>query len=261
MELDALKWDAAGLLTVVVQDRLSGDVRMAAYADREALAATLRTGQAHFFSRSRGRLWRKGETSGHVLHVREVWVDCDGDALLYLADPEGPSCHTGAATCFSTRLDRDRVAGDGARGRAVTAGVDEARDGSEGGCREGTGAGAFALPEVRGPSGLAAPLLMRLWAALENRRTATGTRSYTRTLLEGGPATVATKVREEADELARALEGETPERVVAETADLVYHALVGLLSRGVRWRDVEVELARRFGVSGHEEKAARRQKG
>lgn len=106
MDLDSLKWDSAGLVTVVVQDRHSGDVRMVAHANRDALARTIETREAHFWSRSRQSLWRKGETSGHVISVAEVWVDCDGDAVLYLSDPHGPSCHTGARTCFYQRLDR-----------------------------------------------------------------------------------------------------------------------------------------------------------
>ncbi len=88
------------LRPVVVQDRRSGQVLMVAYADEEALRRTLKTGLAHFFSRSRQTLWRKGDTSGHFLRVRQVLVDCDGDALLYVVDPTGPACHTGEVSCF-----------------------------------------------------------------------------------------------------------------------------------------------------------------
>ncbi|MFI5307183.1 MAG: phosphoribosyl-AMP cyclohydrolase, partial [Polyangiales bacterium] len=87
----ALKYDAEGLVTVVVQDRLTGEIRMLAHANEEAVRATLASGEGHFYSRSRKALWRKGESSGHVLRVVEVWADCDSDALLYLVDPEGPS--------------------------------------------------------------------------------------------------------------------------------------------------------------------------
>ena len=93
-------WDAAGLVPVVVQDHRSGDVLMLAYANAEALARTAETGLAHFWSRSRRALWRKGETSGHGLRVREVRADCDRDTLLLVVDPEGPACHTGSRTCF-----------------------------------------------------------------------------------------------------------------------------------------------------------------
>jgi len=97
---EGVQFDAAGLVPVVVQDRASGDVLMVAWANGEALDLTARTGLAHFWSRRRGALWKKGETSGHLLHVREVRRDCDGDALLMVADPAGPACHTGERTCF-----------------------------------------------------------------------------------------------------------------------------------------------------------------
>jgi phosphoribosyl-ATP pyrophosphohydrolase/phosphoribosyl-AMP cyclohydrolase len=97
---EPLAYDAAGLVPVVVQDAASGDVLMVAYANREALERTAQTGLAHFWSRSRGALWRKGETSGHQMRVREVRADCDRDALLMVVDPAGPACHTGALTCF-----------------------------------------------------------------------------------------------------------------------------------------------------------------
>jgi phosphoribosyl-ATP pyrophosphohydrolase/phosphoribosyl-AMP cyclohydrolase len=97
---EGVQFDPSGLVPVVVQDHGSGDVLMVAWATAEALDLTARTGLAHFWSRKRGRLWKKGETSGHVLHVRELRRDCDGDTLLMTADPEGPTCHTGARTCF-----------------------------------------------------------------------------------------------------------------------------------------------------------------
>lgn len=95
-----LAYDGSGLIPVVVQDRASGDLLMVAYANAEALARTAETGLAHFWSRSRSALWKKGETSGNLLRVREVRADCDRDALLMLVDPEGPACHTGTRTCF-----------------------------------------------------------------------------------------------------------------------------------------------------------------
>jgi phosphoribosyl-AMP cyclohydrolase / phosphoribosyl-ATP pyrophosphohydrolase len=93
-------YDATGLVPVVVQDRRSGDVLMLAYANAEALARTAQSGLAHFWSRSRRALWRKGETSGHDLRVLEVRADCDRDTLLMVVDPVGPTCHTGSRTCF-----------------------------------------------------------------------------------------------------------------------------------------------------------------
>jgi phosphoribosyl-ATP pyrophosphohydrolase/phosphoribosyl-AMP cyclohydrolase len=97
---DALAYGAGGLIPVVVQDHASGDVLMVAFANAEALGRTAETGFAHFWSRSRGALWKKGETSGHVMRVREMRADCDRDALLMVVEPTGPACHTGTRTCF-----------------------------------------------------------------------------------------------------------------------------------------------------------------
>ena len=103
----APKFDAAGLLTAVVVDDADGAVLVVAHMNAEAIAATLATGKVHFWSRSRGKLWMKGETSGHVLAVEEIRVDCDQDALLIRARPAGPTCHTGARSCFYRRIDSD----------------------------------------------------------------------------------------------------------------------------------------------------------
>jgi phosphoribosyl-AMP cyclohydrolase len=102
-----LNWDAAGLITVVAQAHDTGEVLMVAYANREALAKTLATGIATYFSRSRGGLWVKGETSGFKQRVVEVRTDCDGDCLLYRVDAPGPACHQLRRSCFSNRIDGD----------------------------------------------------------------------------------------------------------------------------------------------------------
>lgn len=101
------KFDASGLLTAVVTDAGDGTVLMVAFMDAEALEATLRTSEAHFHSRSRGRLWKKGESSGNVLRVEHIRVDCDQDALVLACRPAGPTCHTGEQSCFYRRLDAD----------------------------------------------------------------------------------------------------------------------------------------------------------
>jgi phosphoribosyl-ATP pyrophosphohydrolase/phosphoribosyl-AMP cyclohydrolase len=221
MDLSWLKRDAQGLVTVVVQDRLTGLVRMVAHADEAAVAATLSTQLGHFYSRSRQKMWKKGEESGHFLHVLEVWADCDADCLIYLVDPEGPSCHTGSETCFFSQVSS-----------------------------EGT-------PSASATGAQAGPVFPRLWRELEARRDTVADRSYTRSLLDKGALKIGAKIREEGDELARAVEGESEERVVSESADVFYHLLVGLLFRKRTLRDLQSELARRFGVSGHDEKAAR----
>lgn len=215
-----LKRDDRGLVTVVVQDRHTGLVRMVAHANDEALRATLSTRLGHFYSRSRQRLWKKGEESGHVLHVHEVWVDCDADCILYLVDPDGPSCHTGQECCFYQRIQEDGSV------------------------------------EVS-PHAQAAPTLSRLFRELEARCDQPADKSYTKSLLERGAPKIAAKIREEGEELAAALETESNARVTSEAGDVIYHLLVGLLLRGLTLRDVQAELARRFGMSGLAEKARR----
>jgi phosphoribosyl-AMP cyclohydrolase len=98
------KYDAAGLVTAVATDAATGEVLMLAHMNAEALAATLASGEATFWSRSRGKLWKKGETSGHVLKVRDIRIDCDQDALWLICEPAGPACHTGALSCFYRRV-------------------------------------------------------------------------------------------------------------------------------------------------------------
>jgi phosphoribosyl-AMP cyclohydrolase / phosphoribosyl-ATP pyrophosphohydrolase len=214
-----LRFGEAGLLPVVAQDRLTGQVRMLAYADRESVARTLATGRATFFSRSRGALWEKGASSGHFLHVVSVVADCDADAILYLVDPVGPTCHTGSPSCFFRKV--------GADGAVAESGRD------------------------------AAPFLEELEREIEARKASTSAKSYTKHLLEGGPARIGEKLREEAAELAEAIAGETDERVASEAADVIYHLLVGLASRGVPLHRVLAALAARSGTSGHDEKARR----
>jgi phosphoribosyl-ATP pyrophosphohydrolase/phosphoribosyl-AMP cyclohydrolase len=111
IRLSAVRFGADGLVPVVTQESRSGDILMLAYANRDALDRTLSTGLAHYFSRSRGTLWQKGETSGHVQRVVEIWVDCDGDAVLYRAHQEGPACHRGTRTCFETVISGEEPPG------------------------------------------------------------------------------------------------------------------------------------------------------
>ncbi len=219
MKLSELKWDAAGLVTVVVQDRESGEIRMLAHANLEALEATLATGQAHFFSRSRNELWLKGETSGNTIAVSDVWADCDGDAVLYLASPAGPSCHTGRDTCFFRHVTTEGVA-------------DSAHDHGR-------------------------PTLLALEGALAQRAASTADKSYTKSLLDKGAAKIGEKIREEANEVSVAIAQEPDENVASEAADVLYHLMVGLLFRNIPLRRVQAVLGARFGVSGHTEKAAR----
>jgi phosphoribosyl-ATP pyrophosphohydrolase/phosphoribosyl-AMP cyclohydrolase len=202
-----------------VQDYLTGDIRMVAHATIEAVRATLESGRATFWSRSRNELWEKGLTSGNVLEVRGVIVDCDEDCVIYSAEPLGATCHTGAPSRFFQTLERS--------GRVQQHG---------------------ATPQT---------LLARLETQIDARRESSASQSYTKTLFDGGAAAIGAKVREEADELARALGTESEERVANEAADVIYHLLVGLRFRDVSWRDVLRVLEARSGMSGLQEKLSR----
>ncbi len=105
----APKFDANGLVTAVASHAKTGELLMLAHMNAEALERTIATGEAHFWSRSRGRLWKKGETSGHILNVREMRIDCDQDAIWLIVDPAGPACHTGETSCFYRRLEGGRL--------------------------------------------------------------------------------------------------------------------------------------------------------
>jgi phosphoribosyl-AMP cyclohydrolase len=104
------KYDSAGLIIAVATDRMTGEVLMLAHMNAEALRLTVKTSEAHFWSRSRGALWKKGETSGNVLHVTDIRIDCDQDAVWLIVDPIGPACHTGERSCFFRRIEGDRLA-------------------------------------------------------------------------------------------------------------------------------------------------------
>ncbi len=201
--LEAVRFNSDGLVPVVAQDVLSGDLLMVAYANREALDLTVSTGSAHYFSRSRQALWRKGETSGHTQSVAELRLDCDGDAVLYRVRQEGPACHTGSRTCFVTRLGPGQGAGSDQGGH----------------------------------------ILQRLAATVAQRAKDRPTGSYTVQLLEAGLPKVSQKVGEEAIEVVVAANSEDADRLAAETADLLYHLLVLLQARGVPldavWRELD----------------------
>ena len=193
--LERVHFGPDGLVPVVVQEARHGALLMVAWANAEALEATLRSGLAHYYSRSRQALWQKGETSGHHQRLVELRIDCDGDALLYRVTQEGPACHTGQPTCFFTRI-------------------------------SSTG-------EATEDHGAAPHLLLRLARTIARRAAERPEGSYTADLLTGGIERVSQKVGEEAVELVVAATAQAGERVAAEAADLLYHLLVLLEARRV----------------------------
>jgi phosphoribosyl-ATP pyrophosphohydrolase/phosphoribosyl-AMP cyclohydrolase len=202
-----VRYGADGLVAAVVQDAADGRVLMVGWQDAEAIEATLRTGEVHFHSRSRDALWRKGETSGNTLTVVSAELDCDADAVLIRARPAGPTCHTGARSCFDVEAERE------AEREAPTESIQ-----------------GFDWLET-------------LWATIAERARKRPPGSYTSRLLEGGVDAVARKVAEEAtevvmaakdDAVAQASGAERPREALAgELADLLYHALVLCAERGL----------------------------
>jgi len=208
--LDELRFDAQGLLPAVVQEADTGGLLMVAWMDRAAVEATLASGLTHFWSRSRGKPWRKGETSGHVQHVQSVYADCDGDTLLVQVHQEGAACHTGQRTCFFTALQ--------------------------------TGAGDEPRPAPAG-------MLERIERTIDDRKKTRPAGSYVAGLLAAGEPAMCRKIGEEATEvITAALGGEGDRRVIEEVADLWFHTLVLLGARGIPLLEVLSELARRHAA-------------
>jgi phosphoribosyl-ATP pyrophosphohydrolase/phosphoribosyl-AMP cyclohydrolase len=213
LRADDVAWGPSGLVPAVVQDVADGRVLMVAYVDAEALAATLATGEVHLHSRSRDRLWRKGETSGNVLRLRGLAIDCDGDALLISADPVGPTCHRGTRSCFDS-LD-------------ATA--------------ETSAPAVATLPRAEDAQGF--EWLETLWATIDSRAGADPATSYTARLLAAGVDGPARKVAEEATEVLMAAKDDavaaadrkdaTRDALTGEVADLLYHTLVLLRERNL----------------------------
>jgi phosphoribosyl-ATP pyrophosphohydrolase/phosphoribosyl-AMP cyclohydrolase len=209
-----LKLDEQGLLPAVVQDWLDGTVLMLGYMNQEALNRTLATKSVHFWSRSRKTLWEKGETSGHKLVVKELFLDCDRDTILVKAEPTGPTCHTGERACFFSKLDE--------RGEAEAGKSSE----SFGGILEG------------------------ILRTIRDRRLNPQPGSYTSRLFEGGHDRILKKVAEEAGEVLLASKSGKKEEIVYEVADLLFHTLMVLGYHDVSLQEVYQELGRRVGKSG-----------
>jgi phosphoribosyl-ATP pyrophosphohydrolase/phosphoribosyl-AMP cyclohydrolase len=214
----AVAWGEAGLVAGVVQDVADGRVLMVGWLDAEALAATLDSGEVHFHSRSRGRLWRKGETSGNVLKLRSLALDCDGDALLLGVEPAGPACHRGTRSCF----DADGAA-DGPQGFAWLESL------------WATIAGRAATR----PAGSYTVTLLGGGVDLAGRKVAE----------EATEVLLAAK-NDEAVEAAGADRTATRALLAGEAGDLVYHALVLLAERGLEPRAVLDVLRGRHGDAG-----------
>ena len=221
--VDKIDWQKMdGLIPVITQDATSNEVLMLAYMNEEALKLTLETKQAHYFSRSKQRLWKKGESSGHTQEVISTMVDCDNDTVLLKVNQNGVACHTGRKSCFFTDLENDEIKLD----------------------VEVTTTNAYGVIDT-------------LYHVIESRKNDDPSKSYTAKLLQGKENSMLKKIVEEAGEFTFAVKDNDEEEIIYEAADLLYHSLVALSSKGINPDRVKQELSRRFGLSGIEEKNSR----
>ncbi|WP_331775182.1 bifunctional phosphoribosyl-AMP cyclohydrolase/phosphoribosyl-ATP diphosphatase HisIE [Sulfurospirillum sp. 1612] len=220
--INSIDWDRFALIPVIAQDYQDGTVLMLAYTNKEALELTLQTKIAHYYSRSRKKLWKKGEQSGNTQEVKEIYLDCDSDTLLLKVKQNGVACHTGRMSCFFNRID-------------VTQELPPIEQ------------------EITNYS-----LSDTLYHVIQDRKKADPSKSYVASLFKKGENSVLKKVVEEAGEFCFAVKDKEEDEIVYEAADLAFHTLVALGYRNIDPERVKQELRRRFGMSGIEEKNSRK---
>jgi len=216
-----IDWEKTnGLIPVIVQDIDTNEVLMLAYMNEEALNLTQTTKFAHYFSRSRNKLWKKGESSGHTQEVKEILIDCDNDTILLKVKQNGVACHTGRKSCFFTNLENNKE-------------ILEVEK----------------KPEYN--------FLDNLYHTLLNRKNADPKSSYVASLYHKGENSVLKKVVEEAGEFSFAIKDNDKDDIIYEAADLLFHSLVALAYKNIHPEAILNELKRREGISGIEEKNSR----
>jgi phosphoribosyl-ATP pyrophosphohydrolase/phosphoribosyl-AMP cyclohydrolase len=220
--LDRVDWEKSSLLPVIVQDVTNNEVLMMAYMNKEALKLSLSTKIAHYFSRSKQRIWKKGESSGHIQKIDSFYIDCDNDTLLIKVIQEGVACHTGRRSCFFTELESGEANSD-----------------------------------VKVSSEAMYGVIDTLYHTIQERKHANPKSSWTAKLFSKGDNTILKKVVEEAGEFSFAYKDNDEHEMVYEAADLTYHMLVALAAKNISPDRIKQELARRFDMSGIEEKNSR----
>ena len=209
------QFDAQGLLPCVVQDWLDGSVLMVGFMNQEAWELTQSTQRVHFWSRSRKQLWKKGETSGNELELKELFLDCDQDTVLVKAQPIGPTCHTGSRSCFYSRIP------------------------------------STSTVEALNPDGTAwGGITQRLYEMVSHRKANPSSDSYVSKLLEGNVDRILKKVVEEAGEVVLAGKNKDREEIIYEMADLWFHSLVMLGQYSIPPEEIYQELGKRYGKTG-----------
>ena len=209
-----MTFDEHGLVPAVVQDWRDGSVLMVGFMNREALDHTLKTKHVHFWSRSRRTLWEKGETSGHYLLVKDVFIDCDHDTVLVKAEPVGPTCHTGAVSCFFSKVEE--------------------------------GDAPIHEPSIESLGGI----LEQVYRTIVDRKANPKPGSYVSSLYQTGQDRILKKVVEEAGEVVLVSKNDKRDEIVHEVADLLFHTLVVLGYHGIALQEIYQELAKRIGTAG-----------
>lgn len=220
-----IDWEKSPLIPVVVQDHKSGAVLMLGFMNQEALNLSFQSGFLHYFSRTKNRIWKKGEQSGHTQKIMEIFLDCDNDTLLAKVIQNGVVCHSGRESCFFQKIDLEN---------ASINHISEPQDMSE----------KYNLIDI-------------LYHTLQERKNQSPQTSYTASLYAKGDNTICKKIAEEAAELTFALKDNQKEEIIYECSDLIYHILVGLSYKNISPDLIFSELKRRFGISGIDEKNSR----
>jgi phosphoribosyl-ATP pyrophosphohydrolase/phosphoribosyl-AMP cyclohydrolase len=221
--LSKIDWQKMeNLLPVIVQEQSTNEVLMMAYMDQEALTLSLSTKIAHYYSRSKQRIWKKGESSGHIQTIHSFLLDCDNDTLLIKVTQEGVACHTGRKSCFFTELESG----------AVTTDIEVSSESLYG-------------------------VIDTLYHTIQERKFADPSSSWTAKLFAKGDNTILKKVVEEAGEFSFAYKDNDEDEMIYEAADLTYHMLVALAAKNIAPDRIKQELARRFNMSGIAEKNSR----
>lgn len=222
-ELEVLDWEKMdNLIPVITQDANTNEVLMLAYMNKEALESSLRSSYAHYFSRSKNRIWKKGESSKHTQKIVDILIDCDNDTILLKVIQEGVACHTGRKSCFFTKLKTNEI-----------------------------------IEDIKIDTSKAYGVIDTLYHTIQERKNSDTTKSYTAKLLKGKQNSMLKKIVEEAGEFTFAIKDNNEEEIIYEAADIAYHILVALASKNISPDRIKQELARRFGISGIEEKNSR----
>jgi len=210
-----------GLVPVIVQDIDTNEVLMLAYMNEEALKKTIQTGFAHYFSRSRNKLWKKGESSGNTQEVKDILIDCDNDTILLKVKQNGPACHTGRKSCFFTNLKTNEIIMD-------------------------------KVEEIE------YNFIDKLYHTLLERKEADPKTSYVSSLYHKGENAFLKKIAEEAAEFCFAVKDNDKKEIIYEAADLAFHTMIALAYKNIHPEAILEELKRREGISGIEEKKNRK---